>query len=82
MSENAKALSGIYGFVPLSDEPTPKKKQESNLEDCLDCEFLGLDELGLNSIAKSQTHEFTRMMTSSAKKSVNTSGGKQYENHG
>lgn len=26
MSENAKALSGIYGFVPLSDEPKPKKK--------------------------------------------------------
>lgn len=45
MSENAKALSGICGFVPLSDEPKPKKKQESNLEDCLDCEFLGLDEL-------------------------------------
>lgn len=43
--ENAKALSGIYGFVPLSDEPKPKKKQESNLEDCLNCEFLGLDEL-------------------------------------
>lgn len=45
MSENTKALSGIYGFVPLSDEPKPKQKQKSNLEDCLDCEFLGLDEL-------------------------------------
>ena len=45
MSKNVQILSGIYGFVPLSDEPKPKKKQESNLEDCLDCEFLGLDEL-------------------------------------
>lgn len=49
MSKNVQILSGIYGFVPLSDEPKPKKKQESNLEDCLDCEFLGL-----NSIAKRQ----------------------------
>ena len=45
MSKNAKTLYGIYGFIPLQDEPKPKKKQESNLEDCLDCEFLGLDEL-------------------------------------
>ena len=45
MSENAKVPSGIYGLIPLPDEPKPKKKQESNLEDCLDCEFLGLDEL-------------------------------------
>ena len=45
MSKNVQILSGIYGFVPLSDEPKPKKKQESNLADCLDCEFLSLDEL-------------------------------------
>ena len=45
MSEKAKTLSGIYGFISLKDEPKLKKRQESNLEDCLDCEFLGLDEL-------------------------------------
>lgn len=45
MSKNVQILSGTYWFVPLSDEPKPKKKQESNLENCLDCEFLGLDEL-------------------------------------
>ena len=37
--------SGIYGLVPLPDEIVPKKKQESNLEDCLDCEYLCLDDL-------------------------------------
>lgn len=41
MSKNIQILSGIYGFVPLSDEHKPKKKQESNLEDCLDREFFG-----------------------------------------
>lgn len=45
MSEHAKVPSGIYGLVPLPDEPKPKKKQESNLEDCLNCEYLCLDDL-------------------------------------
>ena len=45
MSEHAKVPSGIYGLVPLSDEPEPKKKQESNLEDCLNCEYLCFDYL-------------------------------------
>lgn len=45
MSEHAKVPSGIYGLVPLPDEPKPKKKRESNLEDCLDCEYLCLDDL-------------------------------------
>ena len=45
MSKNVQILSGIYGFIPLLDEPKLEKRQESNLEDCLDCEFLCLDEL-------------------------------------
>lgn len=45
MSEHAKVPSGIYGLVSLPDEPKPKKKQESNLEDCLNCEYLCLDDL-------------------------------------
>ena len=66
MSEKAKALSGIYGFVPLSDEPKPKKKQESNLEDCLDREYLGLDELWSGSYCKksdTQIHEDNNLVS-------------------
>ena len=66
MSKNVQILSGIYGFVPLSDEPKPKKKQESNLEDCLDCEFLDLDEFWSGFYCKksdTQIHEDNNLVS-------------------
>lgn len=42
---NTKVPSGIYGLIPLPDESKPKKKQESNLEDCLNCEYLCVDDI-------------------------------------
>ena len=66
MSEHAKVPSGIYGLIPLLDEPKLKKRQESNLEDCLDCDFLGLDELWSGFYCKksdTQIHEDNNLVS-------------------
>ena len=66
MSKNVQILSGIYGFIPFQDAPKLEKRQESNLEDCLDCEFLGLDELWSGFYCKksdTQIHEDNNLVS-------------------